>query len=229
MRRILKSSFFLLLLLPGLAFASVEITHVEYDVPGSDEGHEWVEIANKGVADADLANLRFLEGGVKHKLTLAQGSWALAPGASAAIVTDPSTFLADHPGFSKSIYKSSFSLSNTGETLALVNASGTIESSLSYKGTPTPPKAAATKMPAKSSAKTSAASPDKQAAAAAQADLPTFAPQRGISSSSSNIWIWYAGLAGILALGVGGVVLARPFGAQDPETKGDPFEFKIES
>ncbi len=229
MKRILRASLLLLFLLPATAFASVEITDVVYDVPGSDAGHEWVEITNKGSADADLTNFKFLEGGVKHKLTLAQGSWILAPGASAAIVTDASTFLLDHPGFSQSIYKSSFSLSNTGETIALVNASGAVEHSLSYKGTPTPPKTTSTKSSTKSSTKNSATSSKTQTAAVTNTPQPAFTTTGTSNSPLPSVYMWYAGLGAIILLGILGVLVVGPLSPKkSPETLMPQEEFELE-
>jgi hypothetical protein len=228
MRRTFRASLFLLLfLVPGVALASVEITDVVYDVPGSDAGHEWVEVTNKGSAGVDLSGFKFLEGGVKHKLTLEQGSAVLAPGASAAIVTDLSTFLLDHPGFPNSVYKSSFSLSNTGETLALVNASGAVEHTLTYKGAPAPPKTAGAKASSKSSPAKSSP-PGPQAAAAAQTDASTFTAPGVLPGFGSPLWVWYAALGAVIALGIAGVALARPFRAKELETKGDSLEFEIQ-
>lgn len=224
-----------LLFFPSIAWAAVEITHVEYDLPGSDEGREWVEITNKGTAEIDLSGFRFLEGGTKHKLTLAQGSWVLASGASAVIASDATTFLSEHPGFAESIYKSSFSLSNTGETIALINTSGAIENSLTYKATPVqktiPPPASPKSSTAKSSSSSSA---KKSSGNTATAAAPVFAqvddtPGLEHSTQPAMVW-WYAGLAGIIALGVAGVVYARlqPTRlAATPETKRPSEEFEI--
>ena len=118
--------------LPLFAHASIEITEVMYDVPGADQGREWVEVTNTGIVAIDISKFKFLEGGVKHKLNVVQGSDILAPGAVAVIASDPVQFLSEHEEFAGTLIKSSFSLSNTGETLAILNPEGVVEHSLTY-------------------------------------------------------------------------------------------------
>lgn len=103
-----------------------------YDVPGSDAGREWVEITNMGSQQVDLTAYRFFEANTNHKLTIVLGSPVLAPSTSVVIVEDLSLFTSDWPGFTGTVLKSTFSLSNTGETLAIKNASSSIEDSVSY-------------------------------------------------------------------------------------------------
>jgi hypothetical protein len=148
MRANTRLFFFILLFLalPASALAAVEITGITYDVDGSDAGREWVEITNKGTQGADISKFKFLEGGVNHKIIAAQGGSVLAPGASAVIASDATTFLIEHAGEMRSIFKSSFSLSNTGESLALINPAGKVEYSTTYTAAPKPkpaPKATA--------------------------------------------------------------------------------------
>ncbi|MBC7836511.1 lamin tail domain-containing protein, partial [Acetobacteraceae bacterium] len=118
--------------MPGSVFAAVEITQVMYDVPGTDAGREWVTVTNKGTASVDISKFKFLEGGVNHKLILTSGSALLSSGGSAIIASNAATFLSEHPGFVGAVFKSSFSLSNTGETIALINDTGAVEHSHTY-------------------------------------------------------------------------------------------------
>ncbi|HYF10371.1 MAG TPA: lamin tail domain-containing protein [Candidatus Paceibacterota bacterium] len=106
--------------LPLAASAEVTFTEVMYDLEtGSDSGREWVEIRNDGSASVDVSGYRFREGDSNHTLTLSQGNAVLPPGGVAVIADNPSKFLADHPSFSGTLFDSSFSLSNAGETLTL--------------------------------------------------------------------------------------------------------------
>lgn len=107
------------ILLPSHAFASVLITEVIYDLPGSDAGREWVEITNTGSDPVDVSKYRLFENGTNHVLTLSAGSATLAAGEVAIIADNYSKFLADWPQYSGTLFDSSFSLSNTGETLEI--------------------------------------------------------------------------------------------------------------
>ncbi|HVU79932.1 MAG TPA: lamin tail domain-containing protein [Candidatus Paceibacterota bacterium] len=214
---------------PCSVFAAVEITHVEYDVPGSDDGREWVEITNKGAGSVDVSKLKFREGGVNHKLAASSGSATLAAGASAVIAQDPATYLSEHPAETRTVLKSSFSLSNEGEALAIVDADGKTESSMSYTAPPKPaPAPASKKTSSKSAAAKTSASKNSSAAAAER----VFTDPETLTASVSQaglppVFVWGAAAAGIMALGIAGAVAARlqrkPAFVQ-PAQPGDEFE-----
>lgn len=106
----------------GTVFAQVVITEIMYDLPkdsGSDTGREWVEVLNTGTEDIDLADWRLFEAGVNHKLKLFQGDGVLSSGDIAIVADNPEEFLMDNINFSGTIFDSSFSLKNTGESITL--------------------------------------------------------------------------------------------------------------
>ncbi|MBI2007530.1 MAG: lamin tail domain-containing protein, partial [Candidatus Blackburnbacteria bacterium] len=115
-------TFFFLLFSNTVAAATTDIiiNEIMYDLPGSDTDREWIEIYNKGSSSIDLTNWRFQEGSTKHTLNSYQGGMILGPGNYAVIIDNPTGFLGDHGGFSGMIIDSSFSLSNTGENLGLL-------------------------------------------------------------------------------------------------------------
>ncbi|MDP6659896.1 MAG: lamin tail domain-containing protein [Candidatus Pacebacteria bacterium] len=115
----LKLAIFSILLLPGTAFSQVVIGEIMYDLEGSDTDREWMEVFNESSSSVDLSGWRFFEGTSNHKLTLKQGGATLESGEYAVIVDDDVTFLIDWPNYSGALFDSSFSLSNTGETLIL--------------------------------------------------------------------------------------------------------------
>lgn len=129
----------LMLALPSAAQAEIVFGEVGYDVPGADEGREWVAIQNTGPGPLDLTGWKFFEGGVNHKLTPIFDS-VLPAGGGAVIVASADGYRADHPEYTGPMFKSSFSLSNNGETLSLKNASGTVMTTLTYAPPPPPPK-----------------------------------------------------------------------------------------
>ncbi len=123
-----------LLLAPAPALA-VRFSEIMYDLPspGSDDGREWIEIVG-GEAAIDLASWRLREGGINHKFatTSVTLSLALPAGAYAIVADDPEKFLADWPSYAGLLLKSSFSLSNSGETLALQDADGNVADEVTY-------------------------------------------------------------------------------------------------
>jgi len=105
--------------IPASAFATVQITEIMYDAPGSDSGREWIEIANTGTAATDIYGYKLFEGGVNHGISVVSGTTTLAAGEVAVITNNAQKFLEDFPHYTGTIFKSSFSLSNTGETLVI--------------------------------------------------------------------------------------------------------------
>ncbi len=112
--------------------ASVQITEIMYDVSGSDSGREWVEIVNLGPGAVDASAFKFFEANTNHALTLVSGSAVLQPQVSAVIVEDEVKFLVDWPSFHGAVFKSSFSLSNTGESVAIKDATLSVLDSVTY-------------------------------------------------------------------------------------------------
>ncbi len=121
-----------LVLFPLSVAAQVEIDEIMYDLAGSDDGREWVEVVNTGSAPVDTNEWRFSEGDENHKLSLQQGEAVVPPGGFAIIADDTVKFLIDWPGFSGTLFDSSFSLSNTGETISLKSGTTTILDEVTY-------------------------------------------------------------------------------------------------
>ena len=112
----------ILFLIPNSAVnAQVIISEVMYDLEGSDSTREWVEIYNSGSDAVDLLKWRFFEQGVNHKLKVSQGSAVLPPQKYAIIADNASVFLEENSAVSATVFDSSFSLKNSGETLILRN------------------------------------------------------------------------------------------------------------
>lgn len=121
----------LLLFLPSLA-AALQIDEIMYDLPGSDSGREWVEVYQDGTDCVNLTQWKFFEANTNHGITFNQGSGQICANEYAVIADNPANFLNDHVGFSGSLFDSSFSLSNTGETIALKNPDGNITDTVTY-------------------------------------------------------------------------------------------------
>jgi hypothetical protein len=117
---------------PVSAYASVQISEIMYDVPGSDSGREWVEVTNTGLEAVDIAKYKLAEGTTNHGFTVVQGSTLLPPGGSAILADDPAKFQTDWPAFTGTLLNTVFSLSNTGETLVIKNASSSVQDTVSY-------------------------------------------------------------------------------------------------
>jgi len=100
-----------------------------YDLDGSDEAREWIEIFNNSSTTIDLADWKFYEAETNHKL---KGDVILSGGEYAVIVDNKETFLTDNPSCSGLIIESTFSLSNKGEYLAIKDADLNIINEITY-------------------------------------------------------------------------------------------------
>jgi hypothetical protein len=107
--------------------AQVRITEIMYDPAGSDTGREWIEVQNISGGPIDFTTWKFFEANVNHGIDQIDGYAAeLAANEYGVVVSDKAKFLVDFPSFSGKIFKSSFSLSNTGEVLAFKNDAGVV-------------------------------------------------------------------------------------------------------
>lgn len=232
-RNILRSVFFGAAVLPGTVFASVQITEIMYDLEGVDGGFEWIEITNMGTVPVDVGFWRFFEANTNHKLTLSKGqSPVLLPGVSAIIADKPDNFLSHWPQV-EIVFDSAFSLSNTGESLALKKGTEVIDQiaytedmgakgdggSLHRSGArfvaalPTPGIHPGELKPVPqtvSASKASATSATKSAEVYTSPEQRTTMLATPVAAEeSSPLFPWVLGLISILGLGVTAVFLVR--------------------
>lgn len=124
--------FMVCVLVPSRVYGAVLITEIMYDLPSSDTGREWVEVTNTSTSGVDITGYKLSEGGTNHALTVLSGNGTLAAGQSAVIVSSADKFASDWPQFNGGLFKASFSLSNTGETVSLKDSSLVLLDSASY-------------------------------------------------------------------------------------------------
>jgi hypothetical protein len=235
----------MLFALPASAAASVQITELMYDLEGADNGFEWVEITNTGSTAVDVGNWRLFEGDTNHTLALAAGSSSIVPaGGSAVIADNPEKFLVHWPGVG-TVFNSAFSLSNTGETLTLKNATLEIVDQVSYTALlgaagdsgslhrsgntfiaalPSPGvfPGELKPVPKKQNAAPTTKSPDLKPVSPGLAAVANEQPRAPFS-----LLPWLLGLASITALGVAGVLFSKTQQTIE-ETKSPADEFEIE-
>ena len=111
--------------------SALMITEIMYDPAGTDHDREWIEIYNDGLT-ITMADIKFVENGVGHKVSVYHGNTTLHTGGFAVISDDPVKFMADYPDFAGNLLDSSWSsLSNSGEELGLA-INSTVVDFLSY-------------------------------------------------------------------------------------------------
>jgi len=113
-----------------LVSADAVINELMYDPPSSDTGREWIEIYSDGNC-TNLANYKLFESNVNHGLTLKNGSFTLCNNEYAIIADDADSFSQEY-NFTGNLYDSSFSLSNTNETISLKSNATNIVNTIAY-------------------------------------------------------------------------------------------------
>jgi len=119
-------------------FASgpIIINEIMYDLAGSDDDHEWVEIKNISSEAINLNDWRFNDG-ANHLLNEppkngGQGSLVILAGEYAILADKADVFLADHPGFSGIVIDTVLNLNNTSGILKIINESGQVIDEANY-------------------------------------------------------------------------------------------------
>jgi len=133
-RRFLLSTF--LLLAPfTVQGAAVTFDHIEYNPSGADQNREWIRIHNVSGAPLDLTGWRLYEGGVNHTIK-AVDTPIIPAGAYAVLAADATQYFAEHLDSPDVLFDSSFSLSNSGETIALKDGKLVVVAQTSYVAEP---------------------------------------------------------------------------------------------
>jgi hypothetical protein len=110
-----------------------------YDLPGTDDKHEWIEIKNISSAPIDLKDWKFFDGDgtTNHGLNEppkngGQGSLVIPANGYAILSGDAVTFLSDHPGFGGILIDTVMSLGNTSDVLKIINNEGIVIDEVLY-------------------------------------------------------------------------------------------------
>ena len=115
--------------------AQIVISEIMY-APNEGVAHEWFEIFNNGDSEIDLTDWRFSDGsnhvfGEPPK-NGGQGSLIISSNEYAIVAKEADTFLSTHSGFSSTVIDGSFSLTDTGDTLSLIDDEGVVIDTVSY-------------------------------------------------------------------------------------------------
>ena len=106
-----------------------------YDLPGSDtlsgKNREWIEIHNTDNSAIDMTGEWRFNDGSSHYLN-DKNTFSIPADGFIVLAGDKATFLTDHPGFSGTVIDTSMSLSNTGNTLKILDASGNATDTVTY-------------------------------------------------------------------------------------------------
>ena len=124
---------------PKIIFAQVIINEIMYDLSGTDDKHEWVELYNNGSAPVDLTDYKFNDGdtATNHGLNAppknnSRGSIILNANEYLLLADDAATIASDLPAYNGTIIDTVINLSNTGATLKLLDKDSLEISTVSY-------------------------------------------------------------------------------------------------
>ena len=120
-----------------VAFASLTINEIMYDLSGSDsvssKSREWIEVYNSdGAVSIDASKWRIYDGGANRTIN-GEVNFYIPAGGYVIFAGDKDTFLEDHVGFSGTVYDTGItSLNNTGTTLQILDQDGEIVDGVTY-------------------------------------------------------------------------------------------------
>ncbi len=121
-----------------LAYASLTINEIMYDLSGADstnsKSREWIEIYNGDASDVaiDAGTWRIYDGSANRTIN-GQVNFSIPSHAYVIFAGNKDTFLADHAGFSGTVYDTGItSLNNTSATLKLLDQNGNAVDSVAY-------------------------------------------------------------------------------------------------
>ena len=180
---------------PLSAAASVSVVTVMYDVPGTDTKREWVEFTTD-TAIPDIRTWRFLEGGVRHKITGETGT--VPANTRFVLASDVSTYKSEHTDYTGLVFDTSMSLSNSGETIGLIDEKGA--SVLTHTYTPAPP--ATPPSPKATEGKQKSSKPEPRVLGAKTSQLEERGSQVAAAvEATSPEWAWFSfGFLGLIVL-----------------------------
>lgn len=124
---IVVSMFFVI---PSMVSADVIISEIMYDLEGSDDKKEWIEIHNTGTDAIEIGKWFFYEAGIHHKLT--PDVFTLLDADERALIVQDIEGIRSLYGGSIKLMRSSFSLHNTGEELGISNPQKEIVDIVTY-------------------------------------------------------------------------------------------------
>jgi len=124
-----------------IAFASLSINEVMYDLSGSDstggKSREWIEIYNSDSTDisVDASKWRIYDGSANRTINN-QTDFSIPANSYIIFAGDKDTFLADNPSFLGTVYDTGItSLNNTGATLKIIDQDGNALDTVTYTST----------------------------------------------------------------------------------------------
>ncbi len=124
--------FYAVLFVLPIIVGAIQINEIMYNLPGSDDW-EWIELYQNDSQCINLSTWKLYESGSNHGLTLKQGNSTICENEYAIISRSTTQFLINYSAFNGTLFKASFSLLNTGEYIAIKNAStGTIFDDINY-------------------------------------------------------------------------------------------------
>lgn len=126
MQKILAHLLILILFIPGVIHASLDISEVMYDPKGANTNHQWVEVYNSGSdsVSIDATKWRFNDGS-SHYMN-SKTSFSVPANSYFILTGDKNTFLSDYPGFGGVVIDTSMSLDKDGGTVSILNDGSTV-------------------------------------------------------------------------------------------------------
>ena len=119
----------------GITATSARITELMY-APNGGADLEWIEVTNKGTTTVTLADFGVIDGGDTKGIEHVAGSQTLVAGEIAIITRNAGEFRIAYPGYFGPLFRSSFNLNDTGDTIGLqLSSTEAVVDSITYTKT----------------------------------------------------------------------------------------------
>ncbi len=112
--------------------SGLKFNEVMYDAVGADDDMEWFEVYNEKNTSVNIQGWKFFEDGTNHNIISILGDYILVSSEYAVVAEDPLIFLSLYANYTGTLFDSTFSLSNTGETIVLKNNTGQAQDNFTY-------------------------------------------------------------------------------------------------
>jgi hypothetical protein len=121
-----------LVILSSSAFAEVMISEIMYDPYGTETKKEWIELYNAGSETLNITGWKIKDGTTARTLNLYSGSFILDPDSFVILARNGENFSNEYTSYVGTVLESSFSLTNSGKELYLLNQLNEIVDNVNY-------------------------------------------------------------------------------------------------
>ncbi len=121
----------MMIVLSVSALAEVMISEIMYNPFGTETKKEWIELYNNGNSEINISGWK-IDDDSQRTLTLYRGDFIIMPDSFTILARNGENFSNEYPEYNGTILASTFSLTNSGKELKLIDSEDNIAESINY-------------------------------------------------------------------------------------------------